>query len=96
MWIGSRPVWPLLLVLLLFVLPSIVKATDDDDDDEDDEPSVGVRALFNEGALSAGYGCDTEEFETVKVAIQNHLNSSSTLDRRRSLTHRNPVNCALF
>jgi hypothetical protein len=96
MWIGSRPVWPLVLVLLLFVLPSIVQATDDDDDGEDDEPSVGVRALFNEGALPAVHGCDMSEFETVKAAIQNHLNASSTMDRRRTLTHRNPINCELF
>lgn len=73
-----RPRSLVLLLFLLLFLVQLAKAADE----------IGVRALLNEGSLTAESQCGASEFEAVKAAIQDHLGASS--NRMRSLQ---AVNC---
>lgn len=52
---------------LLALLSLLVDLTEADEKD-----LIGVRALLNEGSLTAENQCDENEFESVKLAIQDH------------------------
>lgn len=80
-------IWPLVVLL---VSVQITKAEDDDDENEDeDEPRFGVRVLLHEGMVPTDRGCDANEFEIVKTAIQSHMRTGHQRFRRSM----QPVNC---